>query len=195
MQGVYERQAGVWHRHRMRDLNERKWLDPFLASLPLRPRVLDLGCGSGVPLGAFLLAQGCDLTGVDYSGAMIALAREHAPSGNWQVQDMRALDLVGDFDGIVSWDAFFHLSQDEQLQLLPILGRLVRPGGALLLTVGPGGGEVTGMVGGEAVYHASLDPEEYRRQLEALGFKDIALTPVDPEVMGRSVLLATGKGG
>ena len=193
MQGVYERQAGVWHGRRMRDLNERKWLDPFLASLPPQPRVLDLGCGSGVPLGAYLLAQGCDVTGVDYSSAMIALARENVPSGHWQVQDMRTLDLEGDFDGIVSWDAFFHLSQNEQRELLPTLGAMVRDGGALLLTVGPGSGEVTGTVGGETVYHASLSPDEYRSGLKGLGFTDIKFVPEDPDVMGRSVLLATGK--
>lgn len=194
MQGVYERQADVWHRQRTRDLNERKWLDRFMSGLNPSGRLLDLGCGSGDPIGAYLIAQGFEVHGIDYSRAMIALAQELVPSGHWQVQDMRRLELEGDFSGIVSWDAFFHLTRNEQRTLLPKLVDMIRPGGALLLTVGPGDGEVDGRVGGEPVYHASLSSDEYRDLLSKSEFSDIVFTPEDPDVMERSVLLASGKG-
>ena len=193
MKGVYERQAGVWHHGRLRDLNERKWIDPFLEGLGPPGRILDLGCGAGDPIGGYLLERGFDLVGCDFSEAMIALARRQFPGADWRVQDMRALDVEGDFDGVLSWDAFFHLSPPEQRLLLPRLAGMIRPGGALLLTVGPGAGEVTGSVGGEPVYHASLSPAEYQEALSALGFGRVILTPEDPDVFGRSVLLATGK--
>jgi cyclopropane fatty-acyl-phospholipid synthase-like methyltransferase len=194
-QAVYERRAMAWHRNRLRDLNERKWIDRFLQGLGPAGRLLDLGCGSGDPIGGYLLSLGHSLVGVDYSESMIALARKTYPAAEWHVQDMRCLDVAGPFDGILSWDGFFHLSPEEQRALLPWLAAMIRPGGALLMTVGPGEGAVTGSVEGEAVYHASLSPAEYTDTLSVLGFADILFAPEDPDVLGRSVLLAAGKRG
>ena len=47
-----------------------------------------------------------------------------------------------------------------------------------MLTIGNKAGEVTGQVGGETVYHASLAPDEYREILESLGFPDIVIDSV-----------------
>ncbi|MCK7592346.1 class I SAM-dependent methyltransferase [Pseudomarimonas salicorniae] len=52
---VYESRAAGWDRHRPRQLFERRWLDRWLARLPDRPRVLDLGCGAGEPITGYLL--------------------------------------------------------------------------------------------------------------------------------------------
>lgn len=174
-------------------LFERAWLDRFLAALPTAPRILDLGCGTGVPVSRFLTDRGAALIGLDYSSAMIDLARHEAPDGDWRLGDMRDLSLDESFDGVLSWDGFFHLTQIEQRAVLPKIASLIRVDGALLLTVGPEEGEVAGMVGGEAVYHASLSPEDYDAILKGLGFKHVVFTPDDPDCDGHSILLATGK--
>ncbi|MEM5515702.1 class I SAM-dependent methyltransferase [Henriciella sp. AS95] len=193
MKDVYERQAGFWQRQRRRDLYEQNWLDKFLDGLPVGGRLLDLGCGMGEPIGAYFLRAGYDLVGTDYSEAMISLARVNQPRGNWQVRDMRQSFADGNFDGICSWDAFFHLSIDDQRNLLPRLCSRVKAGGAILLTVGPSEGEVGGHVGGEPVFHASLSPEEYREILGAGGFANIEFVPEDPSTAGRSVLLGRSR--
>ena len=187
---IYERHALAWDRHRSRDLYEAPWLERVAASLPKAARVLDLGCGAGAPVSAWFLDRGYRVTGVDYAAPMIDLARKNFPQGDWIVGDMRALDLTDRYDAVISWDGFFHLSQEEQRSFLDRLPGLLMPKAVLLLTVGYGDGEVTGTVQGETVYHASLSPDEYRQRLEETGFTDITYVPNDPETRGRSVLLA-----
>lgn len=194
-QNVYERCAKSWDRERPGLDCERSWLDRFCASLPKGARLLDLGCGTGEPIGEYFLKAGYDVVGVDYAEAMIALARKRFQQGRWLHQDIRRLSVEGTFDGVYSWNGFFHLSAQEQRAAIPDLAARVRVGGAMLLTVGSREGEVIGTVSGENVYHASLSPDEYRRLLASAGFRDIVLVLEDPECQGHSVLLAVDKGG
>ena len=154
--------------------------------------MLDLGCGSGEPVGGWLLKNGFAVTGVDVAPGMIALARAAHPGAEWIVADMRELSELGRFDGILSWDGSFHLSRDEQRRALPQFAALLRPGGTMMLTVGPDDGEVTGTVGEETVYHASLSRDEYAALLEPL-FATVSHDPFDSDPDGRHILLATGR--
>lgn len=190
---VYERRAGGWDTHRHKGLIERAWFDRFFARVAPGGPVLDLGCGAGEPLAGYVLSNGFDLTGIDYSAPMLALARERYPEAEWIHGDMRKARslLHRHFDGIFSWDGSFHLGQDEQRQLLVDFASLLKPGGALMLTVGHEEGEVLGVVEGEHVYHSSLAPDEYADRLEALGFLDIEFVAEDPDCDMHSVLLAS----
>lgn len=187
-QAVYQRHAQQWHEQRAVDLGEKAWLDRL--ELSANSRVLDLGCGSGKPLADYFLTRGASLVGVDFAPAMIELARQHYPDAHWIVSDMNALPALREFDAIVSWDGFFHLSPDQQRQSLPRILAMLKPQGRLLLTVGPGAGEVDGWVKGEQVYHASLSIEEYGSLLEKAGLRLITFCPEHPDTYGRSVLLA-----
>ncbi|QTD55610.1 class I SAM-dependent DNA methyltransferase [Parasphingorhabdus cellanae] len=190
---VYERQARHWDEIRSNALHEKPWLDRFASALPASGRLLDLGCGSGIPVAGYFLEKGYDLVGVDYSPTMIDLARQHFPQAQWKVQDITKLKLNGQFDGIYSWDGFFHLSVAQQRDVIPSLCQSTKSGGSIMLTIGTGEGEVTGTVGGETVYHASLDPKEYKELFKEYGFADVQYVSKDPESLGRSVLLASGK--
>ena len=136
------------------------------------------------------MAQGAELVGVDFAPAMIELAHQHYPDADWIVADMTALPDLGVFDAIVSWDGFFHLSPDQQRASLPRILAMLKPQGRLLLTVGPGAGEVDGRVEGEQVYHASLSIEEYCDFLEQAGTHLVTFCPEHEQTYGRSVLLA-----
>ena len=46
---------------------ERKWVARFMDFLPIGARVLDLGCGVGVPILTELVTRGCRAVGVDFS--------------------------------------------------------------------------------------------------------------------------------
>lgn len=189
--GIYDRHAEAWDRHRPRVLFERAWLDRFVARIPPGGRVLDAGCGAGEPIARYLIDKGFELTGIDASDRMLDICRSRFPASRWRRTDLRCLDLDTAFNGIISWDASFHLTQDEQRVLLRRFADLLIPGGALMLTIGHEAGEVQGVVEGEAVYHASLAPKAYVNALEALGFDVIRMTLQDEDCGGHSVLLAS----
>jgi SAM-dependent methyltransferase len=190
---VYERHASGWDAHRHKHLIEQSWFDRFFARLRPAGCILDLGCGAGKPLAELILKSGFDLTGIDYSAPMLELARTRYPTAEWihgDMRDMRSL-LHRHFDGIFSWDGSFHLTREEQRQLLIDIAAQLRPGGSLMMTVGSWEGEVIGVVEGESVYHSSLAPDEYAERLEALGFYDIDFVAEDPDCDLHSVLIAT----
>ena len=187
---IYDRNAARFHTERRRDLSEQAWLDRFLSLVSPGGAILDVGCGTGEPVAAYMIGRGFAVTGVDVSDAMIAIASQRFPTATWITQDMRTLKLDGRFHGIVSWHAFFHLTPTEQRSALPHLADHLIDGGAFLVTVGPDAGETVGYVAGEAVYHASLAPDEYRRILDTAGLTVIDLVLQDPTCNGATVLLA-----
>ncbi|ODN69072.1 class I SAM-dependent methyltransferase [Methylobrevis pamukkalensis] len=187
---VYETHARRWDRERSRRLFEKPWLDRLLQHVPAGGDVLDLGCGAGEPIARYLIEQGRRVTGIDFAAGMLDLARSRFPGEIWIAGDMRALDLGRRFSGIVAWNSSFHLSRNEQRQLLPRLGRHLLPGGALLMTVGPAEGEALGHVGDGTVYHASLSPAEFEERLAAAGLLVESFVANDLACAGHSVVLA-----
>ena len=189
---VYEKHASAWDEQRPTVFFEKKWIDRFIACLPPGGEVLDVGCGSGIPIAQYLLKQNFQVTGVDAAPAMVKISSSRFPQGKWLVMDIRSLHLPQKFDGIVGWDSFFHLDQAEQRLALDVFCRHLKQNGALLLTIGDKPGEVLGTVDGQQVYHASLDPTEYKEILTSAGFTDVTMVLCDKDCGDHSVLLASG---
>lgn len=187
---VYDAAAAAYDRSRSQALFEARWLARFASCLTPGGRVLDLGCGTGQPIAAWFSAEGFSVTGVDFSEAMLAIARERRPDGDWRQGDMRSFDLGETFDGLIAWDSFFHLTPDEQRACLPRMARHLAPGGSLLVTVGAREGEVMGEVNGHEVYHASLSPAEYATILQDTGLRLTGFLAEDPETERHTVLMA-----
>jgi len=189
---LYERRAHEWvgDRSRQKVFIEKAWLDRFCALIKPGGTVLDLGCGPGKPMAAYLLAKGFDVCGVDSSPTMISLARANFSERQWIIADMRTLALRRDFDGVMAWDSFFHLNHTSQRKMFPIFGAHARLGAPLLFTSGPHCGESIGSFRSEPLYHASLAPEEYRSLLGANGFSVIEAKTEDMDCAGHSVWLA-----
>jgi 2-polyprenyl-3-methyl-5-hydroxy-6-metoxy-1,4-benzoquinol methylase len=190
---VYEKKAKDWHSLRAQTLFEKPFLDRFITLLPAGASLLDLGCGTGIAISDYFMKAGFKITGLDYSQSMIALAKLHYPDGKWLVQDIRDIQLKERFDGVYSWHGFFHLSVQEQKEALPKISNLVKSGGSLMLTVGTTEGEVTGRVGGETVYHASLHPGDYLEQLKSLGFKSVKYLQDSKTDQGPYIIMASEK--
>ncbi|WP_336976239.1 class I SAM-dependent methyltransferase [Brevundimonas nasdae] len=176
--GLYRNKADDWVRDRGATLysgdggvDEAVWLDRFVADLPAGASILDVGCGSGWPIGAALLERGRQVTGMDASPGLIAHAQATLPTGVWSVADMRDEFPAGPFDGVLAWHSLFHLSPDDQSKVLPTLAACVAEGGRLMFTSGQAHGETIGQWRGEPLYHASLDPEAYRALLADAGLR------------------------
>ena len=192
--GLYQRHAAVWDRLRSPgSLFEKAWLDRFLALLPARASILDLGCGAGLPISGYLIGQGHNLTGVDTSEPLLDMARGRFPHQEWMVGDMRTLALGRRFDGILAWDSFFHLSPEDQTAMFPVFERHAGRGAALLFTSGPQHGSVLGEFEGEPLYHGSLDAEEYRGLLAGIGFDVVSHVVEDPACGDHTIWLARAR--
>lgn len=189
-QAVYQRQAAVYDRGRDCSLFERPWLERATRGVPCGGAVLDLGCGAGAPIAQWLVGQGYAVTGADFSDNMLALFSECLPQAKAVHADMRHLALGDRFDAIIGWGSFFHLTPDEQRKAVPLIAGHLASGGRLLLTVGPSASEVTGTVGTDTVYSASLDLDEYTALLQSEGAKVEAFVPNDPDCNGFTLLMA-----
>ncbi|OCX66197.1 hypothetical protein BFP70_07945 [Thioclava sp. SK-1] len=190
---TYARVATQWHAQRNRSLFERPWLQRLVTGLGPGASVLDLGCGSGEPIGKWLIEQGFALTGVDIAAPMLDLARRAVPQGIWVQADMQRLDLGQRYDAIVAFNSFFHLSPKAQRQMFPIFARHLRPGGRLMFTCGPEAGEAMGAVAGQPVYHSSLSPAEYALLMEENGLLPLRFVAQDPDCRGHSLWLAQAR--
>ena len=188
--GIYQRHADAWDKQRGRSLFERPRLDRFTDLLSRPARILDIGCGAGEPLARHLIESGHRVTGIDASPRLIELCRERFADEEWLVADMRQLSLNRQFDGLLAWDSFFHLSPEDQRLMFPIFRRHAAPGAALMFTSGPLHGEAIGSFEGEPLYHGSLDAAEYRDLLARNGFTVVAQAAEDPACGHHTIWLA-----
>ncbi|MGE7991077.1 class I SAM-dependent DNA methyltransferase [Pseudomonas sp. NPDC089554] len=187
---LYDRHATTWNTLRANHLTDSKWIERFQSMLAPNAKVLDLGCGSGQPVARYLIHNGLAVTGVDSSPRMLAICQEHSPGNEWIHADMRWLDLGRRFDAVLAWNSFFHLKPDDQRRMFPVFERHAVPGAILMFTSGTSHGEALGEFQGETLYHASLDPQEYRSQLRDHGFEVIEHVVEDPQAGGLTVWLA-----
>lgn len=186
---VYRRHGPAWAGLRGDVSAEGPWLARFCDLLPAGAEVLDIGCDSGLPIARELVRRGFGVTGVDSAPAMIALFRRNLPERSALFADMRRLSLGRRFAGLQAWDSFFHLSPGEQRVMFARFRAHAAPGAALMFTSGAAEGIAIGALEGEPLYHASLDPDEYRTLLNASGFQLVDHVVDDPNCH-RTVWLA-----
>lgn len=162
-------------------LVEKSYLDKVIDIIGENARVLDLGCGTGMPIMKYLIDQGMQVIGVDASYRMLEIARRNLPSGNFIQTDMRQLSLGQKFDAIIAWNSFFHLPPEDQSSMIGIFKSHLNNNGILLFTSGKEHGEAWGMNGGVNLYHGSLSTQEYRSLLEANNFRVLEYKEDDPD--------------
>ena len=186
----YERHAHAFDRDRQGPFVEQAWLERFILPLPRGGTILDLGSGSGEPVARFLIDRGFKLTGVDGAPTMIGLTRTRFPRHEWLLGDMRTITIVRQFDGVLAWSSLFHLPPMDQIALLGRIGGWCKPGGRLLFNTGPSRGVAMGEYCEDALFHASLDPADYRDAFAENGLIETAYVPQDRNCGGMTVWLA-----
>lgn len=150
-----------------------RWLRPIFDGLDPGANVLDLGCGTGIPV-ARLLSSRIRVTGVDLSDVMIRRARRGVPGVRFIRADMAEVEFpAGSFDGIVSFYTMIHLPVEEQPPLLRRIHSWLHPGGVLLAVSGHGayeGVDKNWLDSGVPMYWSHADPRTFRRWLREAGF-------------------------
>jgi SAM-dependent methyltransferase len=150
------------------------WLQRLLDRLPARARVLDLGCGNGVPVARALVDAGHDIVGVDASRAQVDLARRNVPGLDLIRADALDVEFApASFDAVASTFVFGHIPRAEQPVLLDRIRRWLRPGGLLLLTMATGDtdDELDQDWHGAPTFWASFDAETNAELVARAGFE------------------------
>jgi SAM-dependent methyltransferase len=107
----------------------------LLGAIGAKPKlkVLDVCCGQGNASEA-LVTQGCDVIGVDFSPAMLAIARQRVPTASFFEADAQDLPFgEAEFDVAVSNVGVCHVP--DQPRALSEIRRVLRSGGRFAMTV------------------------------------------------------------
>ena len=109
-------------------------VDLFSRVLPAHQPILEAGCGSGRWVGWFV-NQGWRATGVDWSEALCAAARDAIPGGEFVVADIADIPLDDkSFGSVVALGSIEH-TQEGPAAILSELHRLMADGGVAIVTV------------------------------------------------------------
>ncbi len=178
LQNIYDHFAETYEKNRgLFDMTDV--IDDFYKRLPDHPgHLLDLGCGAGEPFPAFFIRQGWQVTGVDFSSKMLALANHYQPTMNTILADICTIDLAErQFDAVTSIYCLFHIEHEKHEDIFRKIYRWLKPGGLALFTYATQ--EYTGAhifngykeFMGENLFYSHTTPENMTATLKSAGFK------------------------
>jgi SAM-dependent methyltransferase len=118
----------------------QKWVDRLIENLPLKGgRVLDLGCGAGIPVARDLAALEYSVVGIDGSAQQIIRARRNVPAATFIEADMCEVELeAASFDAVGAFYSITHIPRAQQAQLISKIASWLKPGGTLVASFGAG---------------------------------------------------------
>jgi SAM-dependent methyltransferase len=139
-------------------------------------RILDIGCGGGVPVTLALSRRG-SVVGIDISAVQVEQARRQVPNATFVHGDISSQAFeASSFDAIVAYYALFHIPREEQGPLLERIASWLRPSGYLLATLAtsshPGYTEANFF--GTTMYWSHFERDWYTDALRDLGFEILA---------------------
>jgi SAM-dependent methyltransferase len=147
-------------------------------------RVLDIGCGSGLPALSILRAGAAHVTCVDIDPASVQAARQtlgrFAPPEVWSAQTASVFDLQGSFDVVYSWGVLHHTG--DMWRAIEAAARLVAPGGLFCIAIYTRG-PLCGLWRVEKRYYSRASPAVQRRMRRAYS----GLIAMSLAVRGRSM--------
>ena len=98
-------------------------------------RILDLGCGHGIPNIPILLTAGLRVSAIDASPSLLASLRTRFPDVETACEPVEQSGFFGrQFDGVLAIGLVFLLSETAQRKLISKASEALRPGGAFLFS-------------------------------------------------------------
>jgi SAM-dependent methyltransferase len=97
--------------------------------------VLDIGCGTGIPVTKILLEEGLNAYALDASPKMIEAFRQNFPNTPVACESAEKSPFFNrSFDGIIAVGLIFLLPEQTQRALVAKMASALNPGGRLLFT-------------------------------------------------------------
>ena len=159
----------------------------------LRPgaRVVDLGCGAGIPATRELVGHGLQVLGVDFSAVQLRRARRLVPAARFVQADMAALQLRrASADAVAALYSLIHVPLADQQALFPRIRDWLSPGGYFLAIVGAGQCTGTAPYLGASMFWDHADAATYLRWLQAAGLRPIWNRYIPEGNSGHTLVLA-----
>ena len=133
----YDRAGGLYHAARPVDGRDVALLAEVHSRIRPAARILDVGCGSGVPVARCLVALGHAVVGIDISLEQLALARNHVAPLRAVEGEMSALPLLrASFGTLVSYYAVIHVPREDHAAVFIEFRRVLRVWGWALVCIG-----------------------------------------------------------
>ena len=176
------------------DRMEKMLFEELGERIPKGSRILDLGCGVGLPYDKVLAQKGYDVTGVDISGKHIDLARKNVPEATFIRDDFFTEEIKEPFDAIVSFYAIFHIPREEHPKLLEHVHSLLKSEGLILITLATSSMECDqnpDFVGAPMAW-SSYSVEDNKKMVRNAGF-DILMSVEDYRTESHLWILARKK--
>jgi SAM-dependent methyltransferase len=186
---AYNRIAPRWNdwTSRVRPPLREQWvrkIDTFVAP---HERVVELGCGTGTPVGANLAARYA-YVGVDVSPEMLARARATVPDAVFVRADMARLAFApASLGAAVAFFSLIHVPRVAHAAVIREIANWLRPGGAFVATLTsrdlPAGTDDDWLGGGPMFWSGFAAPRN-ERMLRDAGFEIVesaVLEQVEPE--------------
>jgi len=138
--------------------------------LPRGAAVVDVGCGSGLPLTKVLVSEGLNVYAIDAAPSLVEAFRHNLPEtpvACEPVEDSAFFNRM--FDGVLAWGLLFLLLPEAQRSLIRRIADMLMPGGLLLFTSCAGTEPLVWNDAMTGLESRSLGSEEYRKQLSEAG--------------------------
>ncbi|MBH0193172.1 MAG: class I SAM-dependent methyltransferase [Nitrospira sp.] len=177
---TYEKDAEIFLQQWGRKKYKRPaLLKEWVALLPSRAVVLDLGCGAGQDA-RYLASLGHRVVGLDRTTPLLRFAKGRKAALPFVQADMRALPVrTGSFDGIWAAASLMHVPKPVAQQVLKTLRDCVRPDGLLAATITHGWHsriKTEGWMPGR--YFARWKKDELAKALHRTGWQVLSLRVV-----------------
>jgi cyclopropane fatty-acyl-phospholipid synthase-like methyltransferase len=171
-------------------------LDEMMAHFPAAARVLDLGCGPGVPASSELVEHGFSVVGIDCSVKQIEMARQNVPKAEFVHVDMTAVSFAPhSFNAVAAFYSMTHVPREDHAMLFERIAVWLKPGGLFIASLGARDcPDWQGEWLGTEMFFSHYDPATNERLVQEAGFiiEHAELIDQDNDPLGSSGSLRAG---